>query len=110
NRALVVAVGLITLLLLYRRITAIGRLTVLLWVGMLITMGFVIGSGLLQIARHGAGLALDFPPNAFKFSTGFALGLGRAMLIAMYDYLGYYGVCYVGGELRIPEFVMPRAI
>ena len=110
NRALVVAVGLITLLLLYRRITAIGRLTVLLWAGMLITMGFVIGSGLLQMARHGAALALDFPPNAFKFSIGFALGLGRAMLIAMYDYLGYYGVCYVGGEVRNPEHVMPRAI
>ena len=32
------------------------------------------------------------------------------MLIAMYDFLGYYSVCYVGGEVRNPERVMPRAI
>src|SRR5256885_5125905 len=32
------------------------------------------------------------------------------MLIAMFDFLGYYSVCYVGGEVRNPERVMPRAI
>jgi APA family basic amino acid/polyamine antiporter len=60
--------------------------------------------------HFGPGPALDFPPGAFHFSPGFALGLGRAMLIAMFDFLGYYSVCYVGGELRNPERNMPRAI
>ena len=38
------------------------------------------------------------------------MGLGAAMLIAMYDFLGYYDICYVGGEVRNPERVIPRAI
>jgi amino acid transporter len=62
------------------------------------------------MAHFGPGPALDFPPGALHFSTGFALGLGRAMLIAMFDFLGYYSVCYVGGEVRNPERTMPRAI
>ena len=50
-----------------------------------------------------------FSAGALTFSTGFALGLG-AMLIAMFDFLGYYSVCYVGGEVRNPERNLPRAI
>src|SRR6266487_3781265 len=32
------------------------------------------------------------------------------MLIAMYDFMGYYDICYVGGEVRDPAKVIPRAI
>ncbi|HZS51559.1 MAG TPA: APC family permease [Bryobacterales bacterium] len=110
NRTLTVAIGLVVLGLLYRRITAIGKLTLLLWAGMLITVGWVIAGGLIHMAHFGAKLAFDFPPDAFRFSAGFALGLGRTMLIAMFDFLGYYDICYVGGEVRNPEYVMPRAI
>jgi basic amino acid/polyamine antiporter, APA family len=67
----------------------------------------VIVSGL---AKFDANLAFDFPPDAFTFTRGFFLGLGSAMLIAMYDYLGYYDICYVGGEVKNPERVIPRAI
>jgi APA family basic amino acid/polyamine antiporter len=38
------------------------------------------------------------------------MGLGSALLIAMYDFLGYYDICYVGGEVREPARVIPRAI
>jgi APA family basic amino acid/polyamine antiporter len=110
SRLLTVAIGVLAIALLYRQIRAIGKLMVLLWAGMLLTVGSVIVSGVIHIAHFGAGPALDFPPDAFRFSTGFALGLGRAMLIAMFDFLGYYSVCYVGGEVRNPERVMPRAI
>jgi amino acid transporter len=40
----------------------------------------------------------------------FFLGLGLAMRIAMYDYLGYYDVCYIGDEVKNPARVIPRAI
>ena len=110
GRVLTVAVGLVTIGLLYRQIRAIGKLMVLLWGGMLLAVGAVIVSGVIHIARFGPGPALDFPAGAFSFTTGFALGLGRATLIAMFDFLGYYSVCYVGGEVRNPERVMPRAI
>src|SRR5947208_3270932 len=32
------------------------------------------------------------------------------MLIAMYDFMGYYDICYVGGEVREPARVIPRSI
>ncbi len=110
NRLLVIGLGVLTIVLLYRQIRAIGKLMLLLWAGMLLTVGAIIVSGLIHMAHFGPGPALDFPPGALRFSTGFALGLGRAMLIAMFDFLGYYSVCYVGGEVRNPERTMPRAI
>ena len=106
-RLVAAGVGMLAVFLLYRRITAVGSLTVVLWVGMLLTVFWVIVSGLLNFDPK---LAFDFPEGAFTFSTGFALGLGGAMLIAMYDFLGYYDICYVGGEVRNPERVIPRAI
>jgi len=99
--------GLLVIVLLYRRITSIGRMAVVLWVGMLVTVVFVIASGL---AHFHPRVAFDFPPGAFTFSTGFLAGLGSAMLIAMYDLLGYYDVCYVGGDVRDAPRVIPRSI
>jgi len=107
TRLVSLAVGALVILLLYRRITAVGRLTVTLWVGMMVTVLWVIAAGL---ANFHPKVVFDFPANAFTFSTGFATGLGSAMLIAMYDFLGYYDICYVGGEVRNPERVIPRAI
>lgn len=106
-KAVAAGVGLLVIVLLYRQITAIGRLTVVLWVGILVTVGWVIASG---VANFNPQVAFDFPPGAFTFTRGFALGLGGAMLIAMYDFLGYYDICYVGGEVRNPARVIPRAI
>jgi amino acid transporter len=110
TRALIVGLGMLTIVLLYRQIGGIGKVMLLLWVGMLLTVGSIIVSGLIHIAQAGPGPALDFPPGALTFSTGFALGLGHAMLIAMFDFLGYYSVCYVGGEVHNPERNLPRAI
>jgi amino acid transporter len=36
--------------------------------------------------------------------------VGAGLVIAVYDYLGYNTVAYMGGELRDPGRVMPRAI
>jgi APA family basic amino acid/polyamine antiporter len=106
-RVVCVAVGIAALLLLYRRVTIIGRLAVVLWIGMLATVLCVIVAGL---ANFDTRRVFDFPPNAFRFSTGFLAGLGSAMLIAMYDFMGYYDICYVAGEVRNPARIVPRAI
>ena len=55
-------------------------------------------------------VAFDFPPGAFNFSLGFFLGLGAASRIGIYDYLGYYDVCYIGDEVKDPGRVIPRSI
>jgi len=100
------AAALVTFLL-FRQIRSVGRVTLVLWAGMLVTVIAMTGTGL---AKFNPTLAFDFPSNAFELSRGFFLGLGGAMLIAMYDFLGYYDVCLVAGEVRQPERNIPRAI
>jgi len=104
---LAVGVAAVTVVLLYRRIESIAKLMVALWVGVLLTIAVVLVSGLWHF---NARIVFDFPPGAFGFSTGFLLGLGSATLLAMYDYLGYYSVCYIGDEVRSPSRTMPRSI
>ncbi|MGD0601598.1 MAG: amino acid permease, partial [Terriglobales bacterium] len=93
--ATLVAIGvcLLTAFLLYRRITAISRLSTLLWVGVMGTIGWIIFAGLTHFNAH---RAFDLPPGAFSFSRNFFRGLGGAMLIAAYDIGGYYNVCFLG--------------
>src|SRR5215213_1179620 len=105
--ALVTVIGVANVVLLYRRIGSLARITVSLWVGTLITVVAVIVTGALHFD---AGRAFDFPPNAFTFSLGFFLGLGAAARVGIYDYLGYYDICYIGDEVRDPGRVIPRSI
>jgi len=107
--ATLVAIGVIVLatVLLYRRITSIGRMSKLLLTGVLGTMGWIILSGL---THFNASMAFSFPPGAFTLSKNFFLGLGSAMLIATYDYWGYYNVSFLGDEVREPAKTIPRAL
>ena len=100
-------IGVVNIFLLYRKISFIGKLTVSLWVGMLITTASVIFTGALHFDPK---IAFDFPPGAFSFSLGFLLGLGSAMRVGIYDYLGYYDICYIGDEVKDPGRVIPRSI
>src|SRR5213595_3158445 len=100
-------VGLANLALLYRRITSIAAITVTLWIGTIVTASVVVVTGALHFDHR---VAFDFPPGAFTFSLGFLLGLGAASRIGVYDYLGYYDVCYIGDEVRDPGRVIPRSI
>ena len=105
--AIAVAVGAVNIALLYRRIDSISRLTVTLWVGTLATTLAVILSGAFNF---NPAIAFDLPPDAFRFSLGFFIGLGASARIGIYDYLGYYNICYIGDEVKAPGQVIPRAI
>src|SRR5437764_2602939 len=59
------AVGVINIVLLYRRITSIGKITVSLWIGTLLTTLAVMITGAMYFC---AALAIDFPPCPFTFS------------------------------------------
>ncbi len=99
--------GALAVLLLYRKIDDIGRLAVILWCGTLATIAAIIVLGLPRFDPH---LAFNFPPGAFRMSPAFFVGLGNATTVAMYDYLGYYDVCYIGDEVRDPRRTIPRSI
>lgn len=94
-------------ILLYRRIGAIGKISVFLWVGVIGTIVWLIWGGL----RHfDAKLAFDFPPSAFSLSWVWFAGLGSAMVKTVYSYWGYYNICLLGGEIKEPDRNIPRGI
>jgi len=80
---------------------------VLLWSGVLVTLGWIIFGGLTHFNTQ---LAFNYPKNAFTFSTLFFTGLGAASVKSVYSYLGYYNVCHLGAEIRDPQKNIPRSI
>jgi amino acid transporter len=109
SNASFVAIGVVVLcvFLLYRKITMIERLGKFLWIGVMGTIAWVIFAGLTNFDPK---LAFDFPPDAFTLRPEFFTGLGAALLIAFYDYWGYYNVNFFAGEVKEPEKTIPRSI
>jgi fructoselysine transporter len=101
--------GLVILLviLLYRRITTIGKISILLWIGVVATLLWLIWGGL---SHFNSKIAFDFPPGAFRLSWVWFAALGSAMVKTVYTYWGYYNICQLGGEIRDPERNIPRGI
>lgn len=106
TRWVAVAAVVCVTLLLCRRIQSIGWLSLVMCAGTVVTVVLVIAAGL----SHFNPALLTFPPDAFTLNSTFASGLGGAMLIAIYDYLGYYNVCHLGDEVQHPERTIPRAV
>src|SRR5207247_2776831 len=79
-RILIVLLGFLSIWLLYRRITSIGKITVALWAGTILTALAVIATGAMHFDPK---LAFDFPPDQFRFSLGFILGLGSAARVGV---------------------------
>jgi len=104
-----VSAGVVALIvvLLFRRIEQIGKITVFLWIGVIATLAWLIWGGL---THFNAAQVLTFPPGAWDLSWVFFAGLGTATVQTIYTYLGYYNVCHLGGEIRSPEKNIPRSI
>jgi amino acid transporter len=92
--------------LVYRRIGGVGRISKFLWVGVIATLGFVIYLGLSHFQR---GMA--FPPGWSALpASGFSTAFAGALLIALYDYWGYYNICFLGEEVVEPHKTIPRSM
>src|ERR1043166_9187306 len=100
------AICVVTTLLLLRRIGHIGKFSILLWIGVLGTLAIVIGAGLPHL-KLSAFTFWNAP--RLDHAAGYA-GLGAALLYAVYDYLGYYNICYLGDEVQNPTKTIPRVI
>lgn len=101
------ALVVVLMILLYRRITDIGRISVLLWTGVIGTMAWIIFGGATHFSSQ---LAFTYPPGAWNWSWVFFAGLGAATVNTVYTYWGYYNICQLGGEIRNPERNIPRGI
>jgi len=106
-RGAALAVTALVVFALYRNVAAVGKLAGVLWIVMLLSVGAVALAGFARFDTH---LAFTYPPGAVRLDGSFFAGMGAGLVIAVYDYLGYSTVAYMGDELRDPGRVMPRAI
>jgi len=106
-KAAAVGVAVLVVFMLYRRITVIGKLGVLLAGGALLALILTTVAG---FANFSLARLLDFPPDAFRLDSGFFLGLGDATRRAIYAFLGYYNVCFIAEEVEEPRRTIPRSI
>ena len=110
-----IAIGVIITLtvLLYRRISDVGRISVVLWFCVVVTMalmiitGFVIGSPgkVIESLVWPAGGWMVYLQDEHIWTA-----LGIATIPTMYSYLGYYNVCHLGAEVTSPEQRIPRSM
>src|SRR5271170_5646064 len=107
NRLVAIILIAIAIVLLYRRITAIGKISTVLWMIAAATIAWLIYGGATHFHKD---LVFTYPAGAWSFSWIFFAGLGHASVQAIYSYLGYYNVCNLGGEMKNPERNVPRAI
>jgi len=98
---------LLTVILLYRSLRIIEKFARVLCAGAVLTLLTVIFAGFTHFHVR---QAFTFPAHAFQPTPLFFAGLASAMLIASYDYWGYYTICFVGGEVKDPGRTIPRSI
>ncbi len=101
------AIIVLVVVLLYRRITEIGRISVVFSVIVVGTILWIIWGG---AAHFSAARVFDFSGGGWNWSWLLFAALGHGMVQTIYSFLGYYNVCNLGGEMKNPEKNIPRAI
>lgn len=101
------ALVILLVLLLYRNIKTIGKISVILWIITGGTFLWLIFSG---FSSFNGKQVFTFSKDAFDFTTLFFVGLGQASLKTIYSFLGYYNVCHLGAEIKEPKVNIPKSI
>ncbi len=104
--AVAVGIGIVTILLLYRRTARVASLGALLAVTAALTVALVAVAGLTH-ADFSQAFHLAGP---VRFNMGLLAGFGSALYITLYDYVGYADAALLGDEVIRPERTIPRAI
>lgn len=94
-------------ILLYRKIETIGKISVIMGSIVVLTIGWIIISGLLNQQHPVKFIPTD---NESFFTYAFWAAVGQASVKTVYAYLGYYNACHLGGEIKNPGKNIPRSI
>ncbi|MFG2721767.1 APC family permease [Streptomyces sp. NPDC048416] len=98
----------LVILLLWRGVENIARITAVMWVVMIASVGLVIIAAATDFSPH---LAFTYPAGAFELTSGrFWTGFAAGLTIGIYDYLGYNTTAYMGAEIKDPGRTLPRSI
>ncbi len=105
----IVSAGLVILvfILLYRKIETIGKISVGMGVIVVLTIIWIIISGLMHPQYP---VRLLPTGNESFFTYAFWAAVGQASVKSVYAYLGYYNVCHLGGEIKEPGKNIPKSI
>ena len=105
----IISGGLVILvfILLYRKIEAIGKISVAMGAIVVLTILWIIISGL---THQQYPVKLLPTGNESFFTYAFWAAVGQGSVKTVYSYLGYYNVCHLGGEIKKPEINIPRSI
>lgn len=97
----------VVFLLLYRRIETIGKISVALWIVVILTVVWIITSGLTH-SHYSIQLLPSGEQSFFQYAFWAAIGQGSVKTV--YSYLGYYNICHLGSEIKQPEKNIPRSM
>lgn len=101
------SVVVLIVILLYRKIEAVGKISMFLWLGVIITLCWIIGGAL----AHGHFLEpVKHINDGLQLNYAFVTAIGFASVKTVYSYLGYYNVCHLGGEIKDPSKNIPRSM
>ncbi|MFI6935440.1 APC family permease [Streptomyces sp. NPDC050287] len=102
------AMILVVIVLLWRGIEHIARITAVMWAVMITSVLLVIVAAATDFS---ADLAFTYPAHAFDLTSNhFWLGFAAGLTIGIYDYLGYNTTAYMGAEIKDPGRTLPRSI
>jgi|HubBroStandDraft_4_1064222.scaffolds.fasta_scaffold00022_30 amino acid transporter len=104
--AVAVGIGIVTLLLLYRRTAQVASVGSALAAAAVLTLVLVAIAGLSH-ANFGQAFHLT---HSASLGTGFLAGFGSALYITLYDYAGYADAALLGDEVVRPQRTIPLAI
>ncbi len=104
-----VAIGAVVLAvaLLYRNLASLQVVSYSLWIAVVGTLGWIF---FVALCHGHLAMAFDLPSDAFRLTPAFFGGLAGAMLVATYDFWGYYNVAFLGGEVKDAAKTIPLAI
>lgn len=101
------SVVILIVLLLYRKIETIGKISMFLWGGVIFTMLWIIAGGIAHGNFFGPVKHIN---DGLTFNYAFIAAMGFASVKTVYSYLGYYNACHLGGEIINPTRNIPRSM
>jgi amino acid transporter len=107
SKAISGGVVILIIALLYRKIEDVGKISVVLWGAVILTLLWIIGGGI----AHGNFLQpIKNINDGLTVNYAFVTAIGFASVKSVYSYLGYYNVCHLGGEIVNPQKNIPRSM
>jgi fructoselysine transporter len=101
------ALVILIVIILYRNIRTVGKISMIFGVITIATLLWIIGSGMIHF---NAAQAFHWDFSAFNTHALLFAAMGNATLQAVYSYLGYYNIVHLGGEIKNPRKNIPKSI